>query len=780
MRHEEILTSKSVRAALATAAVLGGALAVNSCGDPAPTEPPASVATTVTVTPGTATLEAIEATVQLAATVRDQFGLEMPGAQVAWSTSDATVATVDAAGLVAAVANGAVTVTAASGSASGTAAVTIDQIATRVELYPQQTIFPIAEPLLESPILIDVWDANGNPLALDQYEPLAWRSSDEGVADVSVDADDPNATVVSHGRGATTISVTVDGVVATTEVLVEPLDFGTAFAQNAPQGAPVIIGRPGILRLYWVAYDFAELKRGPKVEVMFSSGGSPSSSIGVAALDRQVPTSYDPDSLNVSINYRISPRKIVAGGFRFEVYLMPTIGSDGLPLDGDLRDLETHYVVSDRRRIVTRKGRTYPESKYIKIVVRPIVQFGNSNRTTIAQADSLSSGPYLHDKWDRLMLATPMPGLILAKDTPPLYVSHDPDDHRNMSRTLDALYDAWFSEECYWWFGRKCSDWYYFGITGLRDWWGEARNVSFGNGPFRGAAAISGWHGWTIAHEVAHLIRLKHAPCGAARNPDKSYRPSDGSIGNTPGYIFDGTDMTVVSSGKKDYMGYCRDRGNQPPVWVSAYHFRRAHDNLTVLGQLSADGDGPRIAGQIDRVLVIGGGRYGGTLELDPAFVLQGQPLLPSVRGPYELIGVDARGDVIFLHRFDMDWYWDSPTGDGRFRIAIPASPAWSQSLERIVLRGPEGVSEMGRDTEEPKTWVVDTDTGSLRSVLRGADALARLQEEMRSAVDGESLVVITSRGIPEETQWTRDWRIGGPTTAADPRRVPVLVRKRW
>ena len=763
-------SNRRARAALATAVVLG-AVTVYSCGDPAPTEPPASVPTTVTVTPGEATLDAIEATVQFAATVSDQFGSEMETAQVMWSTSDATVATVDAAGLVAAVANGTVTVTAASGSASGSAAVTIDQIAAQVELYPKQTIFLPFFEHYQSPILIDLWDANGNPLAPDQYERLVWRSSDEGVATVALDGEGPNATVFGVGHGATTISATVDGVVATTEVLFDPLEFDAEFAQTAPTGAPVIIGRPGIFRVYFVA-AIGELKRGPKVEVIFSGR-----SLGVAELNRPVPKSFNPDSLDVSLNYRIEGRRINANELDFSVKLIATVGSDHLPLNGDLRDTETHYVVPISGIFYNTTRRTYSDPDPIWLFVRPIVQHGNINYATIAQADSLASVPILHEKWRPLIDATSMAGLYLDEEGP-LYVSHDPDDPGNMSRTLGALVDAW-EAECYWFFGTRCPEWHYFGVTGLPDWWGIARTGSVG-GSERGFAAISGWHGWTIAHEVAHLILLKHAPgnCGA-RNVDERYRPLDGSIGVTPGYIFGGRGVRVVPRGKKDYMGYCRDRGQDPPVWVSRYHFWRAHRNLGALAQRRADREEPRVTGRIDRVLVIGGGRYDGALELDPAIVVQGHPVLPSAPGPYELTGVDARGDVVFRRRFDMDWYWDSPTGDGSFRIAIPASPAWSQTLERIVLRGPEGLREMGRDTEEPKTWVLDANMGLVRSLLRGADALAELQREMRSAGGGESLVVITSRGIPDETQWTRDWRVAGPTTAADARRAPVLVRRR-
>ena len=59
------------------------------------------------MSPATARLAALGATVQLSAEVRDQNGNVMAGAAVAWSSADATVATVDGSGLVTAVANGA-------------------------------------------------------------------------------------------------------------------------------------------------------------------------------------------------------------------------------------------------------------------------------------------------------------------------------------------------------------------------------------------------------------------------------------------------------------------------------------------------------------------------------------------------------------------------------------------------------------------------------------------------------------------------------------------------
>lgn len=62
--------------------------------------------TTVNVTPSTAELPALGATVQLSADVCNQSGRAMPGAAVSWASGGESVATVDASGLMTAVANG--------------------------------------------------------------------------------------------------------------------------------------------------------------------------------------------------------------------------------------------------------------------------------------------------------------------------------------------------------------------------------------------------------------------------------------------------------------------------------------------------------------------------------------------------------------------------------------------------------------------------------------------------------------------------------------------------
>ena len=99
-------------------AVAAITMLVLSCGDSAvePAPPPTPMATTVTVTPGSAALTALEETARFTAEVRDQNGQVMAGAAVAWTSRCLG----GARGRVRAGDGGRV---ATSGSASGTAAV---------------------------------------------------------------------------------------------------------------------------------------------------------------------------------------------------------------------------------------------------------------------------------------------------------------------------------------------------------------------------------------------------------------------------------------------------------------------------------------------------------------------------------------------------------------------------------------------------------------------------------------------------------------------------------
>ena len=103
-------------------------LSLSSCGgSESPTEtgdPPTAFATTLTISPTSAALSSLGATEQLTPTVLDQDGVAITGASVAWSSNVSGVAAVSSSGLVTANSDGTATITATSGTAIGSSAVT--------------------------------------------------------------------------------------------------------------------------------------------------------------------------------------------------------------------------------------------------------------------------------------------------------------------------------------------------------------------------------------------------------------------------------------------------------------------------------------------------------------------------------------------------------------------------------------------------------------------------------------------------------------------------------
>src|SRR3972149_7009072 len=110
---------------LALPIVVAGLL--TSCSEP---DQPATVA----VTPAAVSFDAFTATATLKAKVTGQKGVELTGSSVTWSSSNEAVARVDrSSGMVTAVANGTADITAAAGTVSGKAVVTVAQVATKVD-----------------------------------------------------------------------------------------------------------------------------------------------------------------------------------------------------------------------------------------------------------------------------------------------------------------------------------------------------------------------------------------------------------------------------------------------------------------------------------------------------------------------------------------------------------------------------------------------------------------------------------------------------------------------
>ncbi len=150
----------SRRLGLAIATLIVPALIASCKSSEAP-----PVATTITISPSSATLAAIGRTQQFSAAVLDQHGGTMPNAVVTWASSDSTVVTVSATGLAAAVKNGTAQVTAKSGSATKSAAVTVSQVAAQVTKVSGDSQVGTPGQSLSVPLVVQVNDSAGNPMS---------------------------------------------------------------------------------------------------------------------------------------------------------------------------------------------------------------------------------------------------------------------------------------------------------------------------------------------------------------------------------------------------------------------------------------------------------------------------------------------------------------------------------------------------------------------------------------------------------------------------------------
>ncbi|MYA42704.1 MAG: hypothetical protein F4087_01420 [Gemmatimonadetes bacterium] len=163
----------------------------------------------VVVTPSTDTLVALGDTVRLSAEAMDSNGNSVSGTVFTWVSGDTLIAVVDDTGLVAAVGNGATTVTAASGGAVGNAMVTVIQLADSVIVTPSADSVALADTLSFS---AEALDANGHAVVGATFR---WSSSDPSVAPV-----DAGGQVYGFAEGAATISAEARSAQGTAQITV--------------------------------------------------------------------------------------------------------------------------------------------------------------------------------------------------------------------------------------------------------------------------------------------------------------------------------------------------------------------------------------------------------------------------------------------------------------------------------------------------------------------------------------------------------------------------------
>ncbi len=216
------------------------------------------VAASITVTPATALLFA-GSTSQLAAEVRDQFGVVLAGKALSWSSTNPAVVSVNAAGQVVGVALGTATVRATSGSLSGTSVVTVQNVP-----VASVTVSPPVASVEEGEsvdLVATARDAAGNVLP---NRPVAWSSSASAVATVSA-----TGTILGVSIGSATVTATIEGKSEQVTVTVTPPPPPRVTQVKVTLNSPVLtVG--DATRAIAIAYDASGLVM-PNVTARFSS-----------------------------------------------------------------------------------------------------------------------------------------------------------------------------------------------------------------------------------------------------------------------------------------------------------------------------------------------------------------------------------------------------------------------------------------------------------------------------------------------------------------------------
>ncbi len=194
-----IIRSRCSRALLVSGCVLLSACSGSDAVDPG------AAPSVVVITPATQTISSLGGTARLSAEVRSVNGSVLTGRTFTWSRKGSGATAVSDSGVVTVLANGVDTITATSGTLTGTSVITVSQVAATISLSPAPSNISVLG--VSQQLTATVLDANG------RFLPLAvptWSSSNSASLPVTADG------VVTAARpGASVVTATFAGVSAT-------------------------------------------------------------------------------------------------------------------------------------------------------------------------------------------------------------------------------------------------------------------------------------------------------------------------------------------------------------------------------------------------------------------------------------------------------------------------------------------------------------------------------------------------------------------------------------
>lgn len=430
----------------------------------------------------------------------------------------------------------------------------------------------------------------------------------------------------------------------------------TQAVQSAGATIPIVAGRPALLRVFGIANQCNSAS--PIVRVRFSDGDS----ITIAAPLSAVPFDAQPTQLGSSWN-ALLPAGRVQPGLTFEA------------------EIDAGNAIAEANET----DNTYPPSGQST----PVVEVPPFNITFVPITQAGVTGNVTDDNIPEYLRATTqmLPLGVINPIIAPPFTSQFTLGNGSSSVFVSILQELE---------AKRVAD---AGVTGYTgNYYGvlmPAPGITFvqvgGIAYVGGRTALGITVGWfsnarqateLVAHELSHNFGQRHAPCGAAGNPDPSYPYAGGAIGVTGYDLSNASDVSQVvvkSPNTPDIMGYCAN------PWISDYMYGRIINfRLPPVVAISA-----RMSEVSDATaLLVSGMISPDSVRLDPAFQITTRRALPVADGPHTVEGRASDGTILFRTSFAAQ-----PTDHGDpsvryFTFAIPVDSAAAANLSRLELIG--------------------------------------------------------------------------------------------
>ncbi len=490
----------------------------------------------------------------------------------------------------------------------------------------------------------------------------------------------------------------------------------TQTVQSWDDPVPLLAGEPALLRVFVTAPGSGTVTM-PDVRATFYVDGAERHIVRIDPGSRSIPIKVTESDLALSANAEI-PARIISPGMEMVIEVDPA-GA-----------LDPSLGVTKR---IPAEGRMAADVRAVPPLHLTLVPLLHETEPDLSIGESvraMAEDPVGHELLADMRRMLPISELAVAAHEPVTTSFRDP--HRLLGQT-NAI--RLMEGGTGYWMGAMespprigGSNWYYVLPPGVADL-GRPTSVSILD------ASI-------MAHELGHNLGLQHAPCG---NPDDVDPWFPYELGNTGAWGYDLVEKALVMPSTPEIMSYCLSGD----YWISDYHFNKALRHRLVEGVDAA----AKLATRIDPVptLLLWGGRdKDGVPYLDPTFVVESSPSLPSAGGEYTVEGATADGTPVFSYAFDMPVTADAEGKETSFVFTLPMQPEWAGSLASITLSGPGGSATLDGSTDRPMAILRDLKSGQVRGFLSDltAEEAAQAAEGAFAAKPGTE--VLFSRGIPD------------------------------